>query len=462
MSRGGAEKEKRAARERDETFTGAFTDRWVRHTPSMSKEVQYAERLIKGRSLMLYVTPSGTKTWRVLYYNNRGGARSERLGQYPTLSVADARKQALDFPTETAEASAKAGTLKKVAENWFTDWVEKNNFASKSEIRRHLDKYILPELGHLMMFKVGPDDIGDMLRKIENNKIRFKKRGKSLRRTNNGRSQADAVLATLRSMMNWYSGVTNGKFKPIATKALKRDPRKTRDKRRQRALDFDERRQGRVVIHKWNDRGEIRAVWKACEHLGYYGAMVKLLLLTAQRLEDVAEMKWADISDDGVWIIRVRPGPNPKGTAGEIKLPQTALDILFGDDSGEGGLPKVDGNEYVFPAAKRRNKPFNSFSQHKRELDDLIGSAVRPWTHHDLRRTARSLMSKAGVLRDISERVLGHTTQGVEAVYDVYDFTPEKNAAVQKLADEIGFILDPKSRPDNVVPIDRRPRNARQ
>ena len=65
------------------------------------------------------------------------------------------------------------------------------------------------------------------------------------------------------------------------------------------------------------------------------------------------------------------------------------------------------------------------------------------WVHHDLRRTARSLMSRAGVLPDIAERVLGHAILGVRGTYDCYEYFDEKREALEKLAALIERILHP-------------------
>jgi hypothetical protein len=72
--------------------------------------------------------------------------------------------------------------------------------------------------------------------------------------------------------------------------------------------------------------------------------------------------------------------------------------------------------------------PFNSWSQRKDELHRKLGD-VPSWVIHDIRRTARSLMSRAGVRRDIAERVLGHAIVGVEGVYDRYHYDEQKAVA---------------------------------
>ncbi len=74
-----------------------------------------------------------------------------------------------------------------------------------------------------------------------------------------------------------------------------------------------------------------------------------------------------------------------------------------------------------------------------------------PWTLHDLRRTARSLMSRAGVRPDISERVLGHAIPGVQGVYDRHTYDSEKADALKRLSDLISKIVKPPK--GNVVPL---------
>jgi integrase len=85
----------------------------------------------------------------------------------------------------------------------------------------------------------------------------------------------------------------------------------------------------------------------------------------------------------------------------------------------------------------------------KERLDEA--SVVSGWTLHDLRRTARSLMSRAGVQTDHAERCLGHVIGGVRGVYDCWEYLPEKRAAYDKLAGLVERIVNPPA--DVVVPI---------
>jgi integrase len=80
------------------------------------------------------------------------------------------------------------------------------------------------------------------------------------------------------------------------------------------------------------------------------------------------------------------------------------------------------------------------------------------WALHDLRRTAKTLMVRAGVRPDISERVLGHVIAGVEGTYDRHSYAEEKRDALEKLASMIERILNPH--PSNIRRLVERPARA--
>ena len=114
-----------------------------------------------------------------------------------------------------------------------------------------------------------------------------------------------------------------------------------------------------------------------------------------------------------------------------MPLTDTVLQLL--------GAPAKSG--FVF-STTGGNKPFSGFSKAKRALDQTVAEqrkavdrdAVPHWVLHDLRRTARSLMSSAGVSPDIAERVIGHVIQVVRGVYDRHAYIAEKRDALERLA----------------------------
>ena len=162
-----------------------------------------------------------------------------------------------------------------------------------------------------------------------------------------------------------------------------------------------------------------------------------MLLLTAQRSGAVRGMRWADV-EDGVWTIPAEK--RAKTNAGSLRLPAQALTFQC--------APRLGSNPYVFAAA-RGNGPMNSFSRAKRTFDGRCDVTGR--TLHDLRRTARSLMSEAGVSSEHSERVMGHAVGGIEGVYDRHQYDSEKADALRRLAARINAIVNPPR--GNVLPM---------
>ena len=125
-----------------------------------------------------------------------------------------------------------------------------------------------------------------------------------------------------------------------------------------------------------------------------------------------------------------------------LQLPQLALDIIAAQ-------PQLIGNRYVF--GMRQDKPFSGFSVTKAAFD--AGLKIEPWVIHDLRRTARSLLSRAGIRPDIAERVMGHAIKGVEGIYDRHGYADEKADALARLAVLVDGIVNPR---ENVTPMRKR------
>ena len=117
-----------------------------------------------------------------------------------------------------------------------------------------------------------------------------------------------------------------------------------------------------------------------------------------------------------------------------------ALDIIRAQDH-------FANNPYVF--AGRGDRHFTGHVQRKLNFDAKV--TIAPWVIHDLRRTARSLMARAGVRSEIAERVMGHVLPGVEGIYDRREYREEKADALKKLAGLIAMILDPPA--ENVTPL---------
>lgn len=363
------------------------------------KQITYLDKLQRGLSLVLIYSAGGTRTFRVMTYKN-GKPFTRKLGSYPTMGLKQAKDEAKAYYNDPAkyEAGASPDSFREVAEDWFKRRVQARGLRSAYQIRRHLEAYIYPKWGTRRFLEIRRADANALLDYIEDK---------------HGRRQADCVLASIRNIMVWYQSRNENYVSPIV-----KGMRRSEGSSRARVLSDD----------------EIRQLWAATEGFPF-GGLVRLLLLTAQRRAKVATMRWNDVND-GVWTIRAEP--REKGNAGAIQLPQMAVDIIEKQ-------PRLFGNEFVF--ACRHCAPMTSFSSRKLELDRKLD--LPNWTLHDLRRTARSLMSRAGIKPHIAERVLCHAIPGVAGVYDRHSYSTEIGDALAQLAGLIERIVNPPA--DNIV-----------
>lgn len=205
------------------------------------------------------------------------------------------------------------------------------------------------------------------------------------------------------------------------------------------------------------DDEELRAVWRTAETTeGPFGAFVRFLLLTATRRNEAAYIQRGELSN-GEWIV---PAERMKGKREHVVPLSPAAKAILDQ------IPPL--GPFVFTTNGRG--PIKGFGKFKAKLDAAVLAALRKvatdrgedpnkirlerWVLHDLRRTARSLMSRAKVSPDIAERCLAHTIGGVRGTYDRYAYLDEKRDAFEKLGKLIGTILTPPA--DNVASLDER------
>ncbi|MFB3110619.1 MAG: tyrosine-type recombinase/integrase, partial [Gemmatimonadales bacterium] len=217
----------------------------------------------------------------------------------------------------------------------------------------------------------------------------------------------------------------------------------------------------KVVRDRYLKPHEIEAVWSAWDAIGYpFGPFGKLLLATAQRLREVAQMQWPEVDyDNAMWII---PGKRTKsGRAMEVPLSSLALEIL---DT----LPRCTEGDFVFTTTSGES-PVSGFSKSKRRTDTLILEAAREqakkagedpesvelmphWRTHDLRRTARTGLAELGISQIVAEKVLNHAERNVLVkTYDRHEYAAEKRVALERWALRLREITEPS--PQNVVKL---------
>jgi integrase len=367
--------------------------------------------------------PSGVVTYGFRYFDSRTGRQPWiGLGVHGDVTAEQARTKALHLAKEVRakrrpmSARAEAAHMRAATVNAMLDaFVDRHvrpNLRSAAEVERCFNRYVRPRIGDKLLAELRRADVVHLLDRIED-------AGAPV--------MADRVLAHLRRAFNWHA-TRDDTFTPPIVKGMART--KPAERARKRTLDDQ----------------EIRDLWEALDMLHgttaipkCFAGFVRFLLLSAQRRGMVAAMAWPEV-DGGDWVI---PEHKHKGKGhGDHVVPLTdALLALIGPKQKAGCVFTSNGGAI----------PFSGFSKAKAALDGKLTQirkaagwpAMKPWTYHDLRRTARSLMSRAGVPSDHAERVLAHVINGVRRIYDRHEYRAEKLDALEKLSALVERILHP-------------------
>lgn len=390
-------------------------------TPESGNKVHYfPDAILQGKrapaGFGVRITSKGVRAF-VLNYRIRGQEFRYTIGRYPTWSVLAAVNEARELRKRIERGEnpldsrsqlppvPSADTFSAVIDNFITRHIDKQGLRSRGEYVRVLDRYVRPRLGSKSIYEIRRSDVTKMLDAVE---------------SENGASMADHVLARVRTVFNWQATRDDRFLSPIVPGMARTKPE---DRARQRVLTDT----------------ELRAVWKAAEtSVGPYGHMLQFILLTAARLREAANMHRDEVTGDD-WLIPAVRHKSKKDFL--LPLSKHAREILA----------KRPRDGFVFPSA-RPAVPLSGFSKLKPKFDEYVLALLRKldakarplprWTTHDLRRTARSLMSRAGVPPDHSERALGHVLPGVRGVYDRHEYRDEKRKAFEALAAEIQKIVN--------------------
>ena len=165
---------------------------------------------------------------------------------------------------------------------------------------------------------------------------------------------------------------------------------------------------------------ELKAIWKQCRD-DDFGRIVRLLLLTACRREEIGGLRWSEVDiESGKMLLPKERTKNGRPLA--LTLPDMARSILK-------AAPRRAGRDLVFGGGKAG---FSAWSYCTLSFNYQVaaangGRALAPWRIHDLRRTVRTGLSKIGIKPHVAELVLNHTGHkaGIGGVYDHYDYEPE-------------------------------------
>jgi integrase len=387
--------------------------------PGGTRDKIYFDDELPGFGLRL--RDGGKRTWIAQY---RVGAKQRRVkvGTVETTEPEEARKRAksvlskvhlgADPQIEKAEARAQASsTLQSVIDRYLKERAASRlKPRSLEEVERHLRKHWSP-LAELPVKKVARADVATQLAKIANH---------------NGLFAANRARAALSALFSWAIGEGLADANPVigtnkATDEVSRD---------------------RVLSPE-----ELRLAWQLSGS-GDYGAIIRLLILTGQRREEVGGMLWSEIDlEAAVWRIGTERTKN--GLAHDVPLSAPAVAILS-------ALNRRKDRHLAFGAG---DGPFQGWSNAKSALDDrmsaaLEGAAATPWRLHDIRRTVATRLGDLGILPHVVEAILNHVSghkAGVAGVYNRASYGNEKRAALGLWADHVAATVD--GRQSNVVAI---------
>jgi integrase len=396
-----------------------FTDIAIRNLKAGDKRREIPDPAARG--LYLIIEPSGFKSFAVRFRFD-GKGRKLALGPIALSAARKAAAHALHEvregrdPTQTkkqarAERKAiEADTLAAITEKYFAIECglrrdgETLTFNGKlrSAARRliNLQRLALPVLGKRPVKEIKRSEIVALLDKIE---------------IENGVTQADQVLAFIRRIFSWHAARDDDFRSPIV-RGMQRSNAKQRERKR-------------ILTD-----AEIRALWTT-EAEGPFPAFIRFLLLSGARRNEARYLTWDEIKD-GVWEL---PATRSKSKQRIVRpLSAAALALVEGQ--------RGNGSPFVFATG--------AGTRTKQRFERQTGTS--DWTLHDLRRTARSLMSRAGVNSEHAERCLGHVIGGVEGIYDRYHYLPEMQRAYDALAALIERIARPPA--DNVTTLRKKKR----
>jgi integrase len=374
------------------------------------------------------ITPKGKKSW-VCFYRVSRRAVIETLGTVAMIpKVEDARNMArqsqltartginpvqVKRDKQELESLKDLSRFKSVVDTYFKRRVsDRQKTATMRETMRIFEKEFLPKWGDHHVAAILSKDIRRLLDEIV-------ERGSP--------ASANAALRNLKAFYRWA----------VRNEFLDKNP----------AINVDA-----PITIKSRDRiltdEEIVLFWSACESLGWpYGSLFKILLLTGQRRDEVAEMTRSELDlEKRLWILPAQRAKN--GSVHEVQLSDLAVEILQ-------SLPIINNSKYVFTVSG--GAPVNGWSAAKTKLDKLIGD-IPEWRLHDLRRTAASGMARRAIAPNVVDKILNHssgTIRGVAAVYNRFEYGPERKTALEAWARYIESLIHP-SGDENVVPIAAR------
>jgi hypothetical protein len=433
------------------------------------------------------VSDKGVRTFMLkTRYPGSDNPTRRALGEYPVISLAEAREKAIEWrkmikrgidPAIAAEQERAATRRKQettfgaVAEDFIAEKLpgERKGKEVARNVRVNFGG-VCPEDDYVKGAKkgqlLGPwakRPIEDITDEDIVAVIKAKKR--------TAPAQARNLLGIAKRMFAWVVDQRSYGLKASPAETLR--PTKI----------VGEKAQGTRILT--ND--ETLALWRAAERTPYpYGPAYKMLILTALRLNEAADASWPEFDPEVVRLLRSNHKPgiiaerikrlpaerriwvvpaarmkgrNNKARDHAVPLTDDIVDLLV-------NLKKFKSGNFLFSTSFGTSPVWMS-DKVKKRLDERMLRTLRAlarrrgddpmtvtlphWTNHDIRRTVRSNLSRLRVTEEAREAVLAHARPGIKGTYDHHDYFDEKREALELWAGRLRSIIEPP--PTNVVAL---------
>jgi integrase len=399
------------------------------------------------RGLAVRVTASGGRTYLCQYTLNRQKWRVP-LGSCSALSLSKARQAAAAVMGDVAKGRNPAAERKEAvaAERakrvrgrltltvLFQDWARLHLIHRRPRYAAEAVRALRHGFAKHLDRPAEDLDRAAVVHALDTLSRRHKEKGKGKSSIRHGTAIAGRTAAYGRACFAWAMKRGTVPSNPFAEL-----PMPSSTTKRERVLSDE----------------EAGAIWRAAGEAPLpYGAIVRLLMLTGQRREEVAGMTWAELSQDlATWTIPATRTKN--GIPHLVPLSQPARELLHAlsprDVQGAHQRVKM---ALVLPG--ERGTPFSGWSKAKSALDTASG--VSDWWLHDLRRTLATGLQRLGVRLEVTEAVLNHLSgsrAGVVGIYQRHDWAEEKRAALDAWSAHLLAAAEGRLPAGKVLPFSR-------
>ena len=406
--------------------------------PPPSGRVEIWDSQLPGFGLR--ISDKGRKTWQA-FYRVGGKMVREKLGTVVQIpNIGDARELARQSMTQ-ARAGTNPVEERRCREEEDRRQVEAEELRRKNTLGAVIDCYLAERPADKSRKPMCAEYLAETARTLDKNVKQSALGGRALdeitgddiKRLVRGiakdvPSQGNHTLAYLKAMLGW--AVDEGLIEKSPAAGVKMPAQKVE---RERTLNDD----------------EIRPFWLACARVGWpFGPLAQLLLLTAQRRDELAHATWREFNLDKLaWTI---PGERTKNGRGHIvHLSTLAIEILE-------KLPRLASKKgWVFTTGLGGDTPVSGFGRGRERIAaamaEISGEEIAPFTLHDLRRSAATGMAALGIAPHVVDKILNHSSgkiAGVAKIYNRFEYLPERKMALDTWAHHVKSLIRPS--PSNV------------